>query len=308
MWDTLIINPMINALLWLYDFLGNNFFLAIAVFTIVIRLATLPTQLRQQRTSMKMQTMQPQIQEIQKKYRDNPQKMQEEFKKIGYNPAESLAGCLPLLLQMPILIGLYQAILIVLGSTPQSLLELSGRAYGMIDLAALLPITNKVGWLNLAQPDPLLILPALVLVSSYFSQKVLTPPTPAKDKNKSKKQQQEENPMAGVTQSMQYTMPIMFGVMSLQFPAGLSIYWILTSLIGVVMGYYVRKQMPGVAGPAIASAPTGASAGGKGYQEAAPASQEAPAGKAGRLEPGPTRAVKSGGGAQSKRKRRSAKR
>ncbi len=304
MWDTLIINPMINALLWLYDFLGNNFFLAIAVFTIVIRLATLPTQLRQQRASMKMQALQPQIQEIQKKYRDNPQKMQEEFKKIGYNPAESLAGCLPLLLQMPILIGLYQAILIVLGSTPQSLLELSGRAYGAIDLAALLPITNKVGWLNLAQPDPLLILPALVLISSYFSQKVVTPPTAAKDKNKSKKQQ-EENPMAGVTQSMQYTMPIMFGVMSLQFPAGLSIYWILTSLIGVVMGYYVRKQMPGITRPV--SLPAGAPTGIGSPPEAVSAGQEASAGKAVRVEPAPARASRSSS-AQSKRKRRSAKR
>lgn len=296
MWDTLIIDPMINALLWLYDFLGNNFFLAIAVFTIVLRLATLPTQLKQQRTSMKMQVLQPQIQEIQKKYRDNPQKMQEEFKKIGYNPAESLAGCLPLLLQMPILIGLYQAILIVLGSTPQSLLELSGRVYESIDLASLLPITNKVGWLNMAQPDPLLILPALVLISSYFSQKILMPPKPPKDLNKSKKQQQDENPMASVTQSMQYTMPIMFGVMSLQFPAGLSIYWILTSLIGVVMGYYVRKQMPSVIAPAATV-----------YQEAIPAVQEAPAGKGSRPEPAPTRSSKSSG-AQSKRKRRSAKR
>lgn len=301
MWDTLIINPMINALLWLYDFLGNNFFLAIAVFTIVLRLATLPTQLKQQRASMKMQALQPQIQEIQKKYRDNPQKMQEEFKKIGYSPTESLAGCLPLLLQMPILIGLYQAILIVLGSTPQSLLELSGRVYGAVDLAALLPITNKVGWLNLAQPDPLLILPALVLVSSYFSQKVVTPPTAAKDKNKSKKQQQEENPMAGVTQSMQYTMPIMFGVMSLQFPAGLSIYWILTSLIGVVMGYYVRKQMRGITTPATVATSA------RGSEETVSAGVEAPAGKAVRVEPGPSRASRSSG-AQSKRKRRSAKR
>lgn len=297
MFDTFIINPMINALLWLYDFLGNNFFLAISVFTIVIRLATLPTQMRQQRTSMKMQVMQPKIQEIQKKYRDNPQKMQEEFKKIGYNPAESLAGCLPLLLQMPILIGLYRAILVILGSTPQSLLELTGRVYSGVNLASLLPITNKVGWLNLAQPDPLLILPALVLISSYFSQKVLTPASPAadKNKNKSKKQQQDENPMAGMTQSMQYTMPIMFGVMSLQFPAGLSIYWILTSLIGVAMGYYARRQMAGTLVPAKSVA----------YQEPMPAPEEIPAGKSG-ADTGPSRSSKSGG--QSKRKRRSAKR
>jgi YidC/Oxa1 family membrane protein insertase len=242
-WNQVIIDSMINALLWLYDFLGNNFFLAIAVFTVVLRVATLPTQMRQQRSSIKMQALQPQIQAIQKKYRDNPQKMNEEFRKIGYNPTETLTGCLPLLLQMPILIGLYRAILIILGSTPQSLLELSQRVWGGIDLASLLPITNKVGWLNLAQPDPILVLPALVLISSYFSQRVLMPSSKKKDDKKGKGKQ-DDNPMAGVTQSMQYTMPIMFGVMSLQFPAGLSIYWILTSLIGAVLGVYVRRQMP----------------------------------------------------------------
>jgi len=107
MWDTIVINPMVNALLLFYDLLFNNFVLAIAVLTIVIRLITLPLNLRQQKTSLKMQSMQPEIQSIQKKYKDNPAKMQEEFKKIGYNPTESLTGCLPLLLQFPILIGLY---------------------------------------------------------------------------------------------------------------------------------------------------------------------------------------------------------
>jgi YidC/Oxa1 family membrane protein insertase len=101
-----IINPMTNALLWLYSILGNNFVLAIAIFTILIRLVTLPLNLRQQKSSLKMQEMQPEIQSIQKKYKDNPAKMQEEFQKLGYNPAESLLGCLPLLLQFPILIGL----------------------------------------------------------------------------------------------------------------------------------------------------------------------------------------------------------
>ena len=113
--DTFIINPMTNALLLLYDLLSNNFVLAIAIFTVLIRLVTLPLNLRQQKSSIKMQEMQPQIQAIQKKYKDNPAKMQEEFKRIGYNPAESLAGCLPLLLQFPILIGLYRAIIVLLG-------------------------------------------------------------------------------------------------------------------------------------------------------------------------------------------------
>lgn len=239
MWDTFILNPMINILLLLYDFLGNNYVLAIAVFTILIRLITLPLNLRQQRSSMKMQEMQPQIQAIQKKYKDNPQKMQEEFQKIGYNPADTLTGCLPLLIQMPILIGLYRAIIYTLGATPQALFELSQRVYSFIDLTNLLPISNKFLWLNLAQPDPWFILPVLVFGTMFLQQKLMTPATPKQDKGK----KQDDNPAAAMTQSMQWTMPIMFGFFSLQFQAGLSIYFVLSNVIGIGQGYYMRHSM-----------------------------------------------------------------
>jgi YidC/Oxa1 family membrane protein insertase len=231
---------MINALLLLYDFLGNNFVVAIAVFTVLIRLVTLPLNLRQQRTSMKMQEMQPQIQAIQKKHKENPQKMQEEFKKIGYNPAESLTGCLPLLIQMPILIGLYRGIIFLLGSTPQSLFELTHRVWKGIDLAHLLPIRSQFLWLDLGQPDPLFILPILVVVTMFAQQKLMSP---AAKKSSNGSGKQDENPAAAMTQSMQYTMPIMFGFFSLQFQAGLSIYFVLSNLIGIGQGYYVRQLM-----------------------------------------------------------------
>lgn len=239
MWDLFILNPMINALLILYDLLGTNFFLAIAVFTLLIRLLTLPLNLRQQRASMRMQEMQPQVQAIQKKYRDNPQKMQEEFQKIGYNPAESLLGCLPLLIQFPILIGLYRAIIVVLGSTPQALFELTQRVYDFIDLTALLPVDNQFYWLNLAQPDPLFVLPILVFATTFLQQKLLTPQTKKSD---NKKGDEPENPMAGMTQSMQYTMPLMFGFFALQFPAGLSLYFVLSNIIGMGQGLLVRRN------------------------------------------------------------------
>jgi YidC/Oxa1 family membrane protein insertase len=239
MWDLLILNPMINALLILYDLLGTNFFLAIAVFTLLIRLLTLPLNLRQQRASMRMQEMQPQVQAIQKKYKDNPQKMQEEFQKIGYNPAESLLGCLPLLIQFPILIGLYRAIIVVLGSTPQALFELTQRVYDFIDLTALLPVDNQFYWLNLAQPDPLFVLPVLVFATTFLQQRLLSPQTKKSDDGKD---EQNDSPMAGMTQSMQYTMPLMFGFFALQFPAGLSLYFVLSNIIGMGQGWLVRRS------------------------------------------------------------------
>jgi YidC/Oxa1 family membrane protein insertase len=234
MWDTLIVNPMINALLFFYDLLGNNFILAIAFFTILIRVITLPLNMRQQRSMMRTQEMQPQIQAIQKKYRDNPQKMQEEFRKIGYNPADTLTGCLPTLLQFPILIGLYQAIVTILSTTPQALFELVPRVYPAINLTQLIPVENKFLWMNLSQPDPFFVLPIVVFASMFVQQKLLAPST----KNQPN---QQDNPAAAMTQSMQYTMPLMFGFFSLQFPSGLSIYFILANLIGIVQGLYMRR-------------------------------------------------------------------
>ena len=245
-WDQFVINPMVNALLVLYGFLGHNFVLAIAVFTILIKLLTLPLNLKQQRSMLSTQEMQPQIKEIQTKYKDNPQKMQEKFKEIGYNPTDSLMGCLPMLVQMPIMIGLYRAIIYVLGTTPMALFGLTQRVYDVpwIDLADLLPINSHFLWLNLGSPDPLYILPVLVAGTMYLQQKVMAPDKKKDDgKKKGKGKDKKDDPMAGMTQSMQYTMPLMFGFFALQFQAGLSVYFIMSNLIGIAQGLYVKKAM-----------------------------------------------------------------
>jgi YidC/Oxa1 family membrane protein insertase len=209
--------------------------LAIAVFTILIRLITLPLNLRQQRSMQKTQEMQPQIQAIQKKYKDNPQRMQEEFQKIGYNPMDSLTGCLPLLIQMPILFGLYRAIMVTLGSTPQAMFELTQRTYDFVNLTPLLPVSNFFLWLNLGQPDPWYILPILVFGTMWLQQKLLTPQTQPKKDGK-----EQNDPAQAMSRSMQTTMPLMFGFFSLSFPSGLSIYFILSNVIGIAQGYYMR--------------------------------------------------------------------
>ena len=305
MFDTFIVDPMINALLMLYDLLFNNYVLAIAVFTILIRLLTLPLSLRQQRSMARTQELQPQIQAIQKKYKDNPQRMQEEFKKIGYNPADTLTGCLPLLIQMPILFGLYRAIIVTLGSTPQSTFELTQRAYPFVDLSSLLPIANQFLWLNLGQPDPFYVLPVLVFVTMYAQQKLLTPAT---QKDPKKKGEQDSAAQA-MSKSMQTTMPLMFAFFALQFPAGLSIDFILSNIIGIAQGYYTRqvaaadkaereseKKKPAVAPPSPSSADLAVA-------EEAPKQAKAVTAKGANGRPTYTKKK-----SKSKRKRRSAKR
>lgn len=242
-WNVTVINPMLNALLWLYGLLNNNFVLAITVFTIITRIIMLPLNMRQQRSMARTQEMQPQIKAIQTKYKDNPQKMQEEFGKIGYNPAESLTGCLPLLATMPILFGLFAVLRIVLGTTPQSLLEMTQKAYGFIDLTALLPIDSQFLWLNLGQPDPFYVLPVLVFITMFIQTRISTPPKPKVDEKKKGEKAQPDDPTAAMTQSMQYTMPLMFGFFSLSFQSGLSIYFILSNVIGIGQGYYTRRVM-----------------------------------------------------------------
>ncbi len=312
MWDLLIINPITNALLWLYAILGNNFILALTVFTIFTRILMLPLNLKQQRSMVKTQEMQPQIRAIQQKYKDNPQKMQEEFQKIGYNPAESLSGCLPLVATMPILFGLFQVLRLVLDTTPQTLFELTQRVYAGIDLTNLLPIESNFLWMNLGQPDPSYILPILVFVTMFVQTK-FTSPTPAKkDDDKNKKgggKAQADDPTAAMTQSMQYTMPIMFGFFALSFQSGLSIYFVLSNVIGIAQGLYTRRIMEAEK-EALArekSLKTMGMNGDVGIPEAEiTKSEPVPTVKAIGSESGQSSSSKSR--SQSKRKRRSAKR
>jgi YidC/Oxa1 family membrane protein insertase len=113
MWDTFIINPMINALLFLYQVLGGSFGLAIIVFTVAIRLATYPLTASSQKSMRKMQELQSSKEwlDMQKKYAKDKEKLQAEQMKLlqsaGANP---IGGCLPTVIQLPVLIGLYQAI------------------------------------------------------------------------------------------------------------------------------------------------------------------------------------------------------
>src|SRR5512137_259676 len=117
-WNTIIINPMVNTLLFIYSLVGN-FGVAIILFTLLIRLITHPLTVQQLKGTQKMQEMQnsKEWQAIQKKYKDDKQKLQQEqmklYQEMGINP---LGSCLPLLIQFPIIIGLYQAIIRVLAT------------------------------------------------------------------------------------------------------------------------------------------------------------------------------------------------
>ncbi len=126
-------------------------------------------------------------QDMQKKYKDDKQKLQQEqlklYQEVGFNP---LSGCLPTLIQLPIIFGLYGAIIRALATTPTQLLELANHIYSFIP-SSIIPLNSHFLYMNLGQPERLVlpflpnigipVLTILVVISTYFQNKLMTPPT-----------------------------------------------------------------------------------------------------------------------------------
>jgi len=226
-WNTILLQPILNLLIIMASILFGSFGLAIIALTIVVRLITLPLTLRQLRSSRAMQTLQPKIAELQKKYGKDQQKIQQEMMKLYKEGGVDPLGCLwPMASQLPIWIALYQSILRALAASPEELLSLSQLLYSSSMISQTVPLGESFLWLNLAQPDPLYILPILVAATMWLQQKMTMVPS-------ADQRQQSMNSM------MQWMMPIMFGFILLSFPSGLGLYIVISTLIGIVMQYFV---------------------------------------------------------------------
>ncbi len=234
MWDLLIINPMVNILLWIYSLIGN-FGVAIIIFTILIRMVTYPLTIQQMKSAQVQQDFQKSAkwQEVQKKYKDDKQKLQEEqmklYKEMGVNP---LGSCLPTLIQFPIIIGLYQAIIRALAVTPLQLQDLHKHIYSFLDAASLIPINNQFLWMDLSQPERLMVpflsfgiptLAIIVLVTTYLQQKLMTPASGNAGEQG-----------AQMMKAMNLYMPFLMGYLALTFASGLSLYFVTGNLISIV--------------------------------------------------------------------------
>lgn len=235
MWDTIIINPMINTLLWIYSVLGQNFGLSIIVFTIVIRLLTYPLTASQLKSTQAMQEMQKskKWQDMQKKYKDDREKLAQEqmklYQEMGVNP---FGSCLPTLIQFPIIIGLYQAIIAALAVTPIQLLNLSRHVYPFIDAAVLIPLNNRFLWMDLSLPEKdfglaiagigIPVLAIFVVITTYLQSKLMTPPSTGGDQG------------AQMSKAMNMYMPLFMGYLAYTFSSGLALYFVTSNLVGVL--------------------------------------------------------------------------
>jgi YidC/Oxa1 family membrane protein insertase len=242
MWN-LIINPFITALTLFYSVTGN-IVLSIVVFTVVTRMLLYPLTLQQMRSMRKQQQLQPRIKKLQEKYKNDREKLAQEQMKIfqeeGVNP---LAGCLPMFIQIPIFLGLYQAIIYALAATPLQLIDMSGRLL-IPGLASDVPLNNI--WLGLdltlpptANPAFALVLPVLVMATTWAQTKLTIPQN---NTNDSKGDGGAMDQAQAMTKSMTTIMPLMLGFFSLNFSVGISIYFITSNLIGAFQYGFIGRR------------------------------------------------------------------
>jgi YidC/Oxa1 family membrane protein insertase len=220
----------------LYTHVIANYGIVIILLTIIVRIILIPLTLSQTRSMAKMQKLQPELKELQKKYKDDRQKLQQEtmefYKKNNVNP---LAGCLPLLFQMPVFFALFQTlrnpseiVTNVLGNFTVNGIA-NGIKTGLMGFtsAADFNLTGAANpnynflWMNLNARDPYYILLILMVVTMFLSMRMTTT-----DPKQSK---------------IMYIMPVAFGIISYPFPSGILVYWVTTNIWSIGQQWIVNK-------------------------------------------------------------------
>ena len=223
-WDLIILQPVTNVLITLAHVLFGSFGLAIIVITIFFNLLLYPMTLKQMKATKATQDLQPKLAELRKKYGKDAQRMAQEQMKLYKESGVSPAGCLlPMFIQTPIWIALYQAIIRVMAASPESFVDLSGYLYSWPVVYNALPLNNNFLWFNLASPDMLLAL--MVGIAMWVQQKMTAPLA-------SDPQTQAQ------TQTMQIMMPVMFVFLSMTFPSGLALYWVVSNIFRIAAQYF----------------------------------------------------------------------
>ena len=254
LWGLFVTGPITNGLVFFSAILGGNFGLAIILFTLVTRVILYPLTVKQLRSTRAMQQLQPRIKELQERHKNDRARLQREqmrlFKEAGVNPL----GCLgPIMIQMPIWIGLFYAIRSSVADTPEGLVSLSNKLYSWLPLVdEVIPLNSSFLWMDLGRPDPSpLIMPLLVGASMWVVQKMSTIPS-------------ADPRQQSTTNMMTWMFPIMFGFWTLTFPSGLAVYWVTSNVVSIVLQYRVTgwgglKKQPAPA-PAGLDDQTGAKA------------------------------------------------
>lgn len=253
-WQTFVVWPLAKALVWLNNLLVGwgipyNWGFAIILFTFLVKLVTAPLTIMQIRGMNAQKALQPKIAELQKKYGSDRNRIAQEqmklYQEAGVNP---LSGCLPLIIQMPILFGLYAA-LVAIGP------YLLNASFFWIPDLAFPSAHHGMGWITgafqtgTATYDPTgisgyatlaayLVLPILLMVTQFIMQKYMTPTPPSADAQ------------VKTTQQITLVMTFMFGFFTLQVPAGLTLYWVTSNLLQMGQTWFMMRS-PASAAPVV---------------------------------------------------------
>lgn len=208
-----IISKPFGALLRIiFDFTGSYGY-AILLFTLLTKILLLPINIKQTQSTKKMNEISPKMKEIQTKYKNNPEKMNEKlmelYKEYNYNPA---SGCLPLLIQLPIIIALFGVL-----QNPTKFV------FTPEEFAA---ISKSFWWLaDLGKPDQFYILPVLSAVTTYLQTAMLS----------------AKGNVDSSMKTMNTIMPLMIGYFTLKFPSGIALYWVFGNILTIIQQYFMTK-------------------------------------------------------------------
>jgi YidC/Oxa1 family membrane protein insertase len=218
-WYGVIAKPLFLAMHWLNDNFVHNYGWSIVLITIAINLVLLPLRLKSMKSQRKMQSLQPKLAAINAKYKglsmrdpkkaEQNQEVMEFYKKEGVNP---MGGCLPMLVQLPLIYAFYKVLAVTI--------EMRGAHWLWIS--------------DLSQPEllPIHILPLIMIVSQFVMQQMT--PSPGMDPSQAK---------------MMKFMPLMFGFLFYNFSSGLVLYWLTSNLVGIGQQWAVNRMMPAPAPP-----------------------------------------------------------
>ncbi len=227
---TWLINTILQIILWLNNFLGN-LGLSIIVFTIIFRALILVFTYKSLKSMKKIQAMSGEVKALQRKHKDDPQALQlaqlELYKKYNVNP---LSGCLPQILQIFMLIVIYQVLL---------------KLIGLENLQNI-----NFLWLDLTKPDPKYIISILATLTQLFLSLMTLPGGETRDivPNDSKKKaiqelNKKENNTADMAATMQkqmlFMLPLMTGFIAIKLPSGLGLYWIISTLFSIFQQVFI---------------------------------------------------------------------
>lgn len=247
---TLLIQPILNLLVWLYGVLpGQDIGFAIIVVTIIVKIVLYPltqAQLKQQRA---LQELQPKIEEIRSRLKDDKEAQARElmalYSKEKVNPASS---CLPLLIQLPIFIALYRALSIGLGSG-----TFNNLLYTFVPNPSIIN-AKFLGILDLVNPS--YVLAILAALAQYWqTRQMLKPPagavsTPPKEVADSPGAQ-DEGMAAMMNKQMTYMMPVLTAIIGFSLPGGLSLYWLAMGLLTIAQQQWLSKKEPPKMSPQV---------------------------------------------------------